>query len=283
MAWPADTKQTFLRDPRSKWKHDGFGHDNEQDVGVREKCFRVGPHSGVDLTGRGPIFSIAGGVVAASEWTTRAGNALVEDVTIPGLGSLIGGSDRVFPVYFHAAGPMLPTGTPTTKGARLGTIGDTGTGTSKGAFHLHLSVARTLKQALSLIRNGVAVRLKGETVAAWADRTGLIDPLTVLNHLDSLDKPDTGKGTEPVNPATIKEIAVQDFIAENDKGDLFLVVINPDPGDRAARHLAPGPGTSTLLEVDRLQGGTGKPIRLHGDAITHLSEELERLADERRK
>lgn len=282
MARPTSSATTFLRDPRGRYKHDGFGHDNRQDVGIREQCFRVGPHSGGDFTGTGPIFSIAGGVVTASEYTVRAGNALVEDVTIPGLGKVIGGSDRVYPIYFHAASRMLAEGTPTKPGQRLGTIGDTGTGTSRGAFHLHLSIARTREAALALIRGGTPPRWQGETVEAWAKRAGLIDPLIVLDHLESLEKPDRGTGTPaPANPAIQKEIPMHDFIAKTDKDALFLVVINPDPGDRAARHLAPGPGTATLLEANRLQGG--KVIELDSLALTHLSEELERLADERRK
>lgn len=172
MAWPT-TGQAFFRNPEGIYKHDGFGHDRGHDAGVRPACFRTIPHSGLDFTGRGPILSVAGGYVVASEWSTGAGWALVEDVTVPGYG-------RVWLVYFHGAARMLPVGTITRWGQELGTIGDTGTGTSKGAYHLHLAAATSLRAALSLLRTGNFARYKGETSGQWAARMGLVDPLPVI-------------------------------------------------------------------------------------------------------
>lgn len=184
MAWPT-TGQAFFRNPEGIYKHDGFGHDRGYDAGVRAACFRTIPHSGLDFTGRGPILSVAGGYVVASEWSNGAGWAVIEDVTVPGYG-------RVWAIYFHGAARMLPVGSITAPGQQLGTIGDTGTGTSKGAYHLHLAVATSLKAALYLIRSGNTVRRKGESWQGWANRMGLTDPLAFIRAANAAQsKPST--------------------------------------------------------------------------------------------
>lgn len=186
MTWPT-TGAAFFRNPEGIYKHDGFGHDRGYDSGVRPACFRTIPHSGLDFTGRGPILSVAGGYVVASEWSNGAGWAIIEDVTVPGYG-------RAWVIYFHGAARMHGVGTITRPGMQLGTIGDTGTGTSKGAYHLHIAVATSLRAALYLIRVGNSARRKGEAWWDWANRMGLADPLAFIRAANAAQ-------SKPSNPA----------------------------------------------------------------------------------
>lgn len=214
MAWPT-ASSAFLRDPDGIFKHDGFGHDRAQDAGLRTPCFRANPHSGVDMTGRGPIYSAAGGTVVVSENTKGAGHSLIEDVTVPGFG-------RVFPIYFHAAAPMTPVGATTRPGDHIGVIGDTGTGTAKGAFHLHFAVATSLKAAVALIRVGTRARYKNETVTQWAAAHGLIDPLPFLRAVRAAKAADTAAPTIQPEP---EEAPDMQLIQHKDRG---IAVVGPN-------------------------------------------------------
>lgn len=190
MVWPVNLvkpedirpEHAYLRDPEDGFRHDGFGHTNVDDGsgpggnGLRP-CTRNNPHSGLDFTGTGPIYSVAGGKIAWTGFTKGAGYAAVEEVTLPRFGTL-------FPIYFHGANSFVKAGTTTEEGMRIGTIGDTGTGTSRGAYHLHFSIASSLQSALFLLNNGTYARGK-RTIDQWATASGLIDPLPVLRALEN--------------------------------------------------------------------------------------------------
>lgn len=180
MAYPVDKRSAAYNTN----KHDAFGHDCLNEVGIKNA--RQIPHSGSDFGGRGPIFSIAGGKIVKAAWSPIAGWYAIED---SGYG--------IFFVYFHANSPMKLEGSYTQPGDHIGDIGNTGSG-SKGQ-HLHVSAALSLFAAIMLVTIGT-YRRGNRTTAQWAADHGLVDPMPYIYD-------ETLRPARPPVPEPVPEVA----------------------------------------------------------------------------